>query len=95
LPERPDFIAEKTVAEFIDLEAVGDHLADVQTVFQHGDHLVPGLEDLAAVDTLDGDGLEDDPAPVDRDFARRDAQHGDAAAHDHRLDHLVKRLLIA
>ena len=33
-------------------QAVGDDLAHVKAAFQHRDHLVPGLEHLAAVDAL-------------------------------------------
>src|SRR5271166_2378471 len=46
-------------------QAVGDDLAHVKAAFQHRDHLVPGLEHLAAVDALEGQLLEDDLVPVD------------------------------
>ncbi len=69
---------------------MGDDGADVQAVFQHGQHLVPGLEDLAAIDALDDQRLEHDAVPVDQRGRGGNAQHGDAPAHHHRADHLVE-----
>src|SRR5271154_7512989 len=43
-----------------------DHLADVEAALQHRDHLVPGLEHLAAINALDRQQLEDDLGPVAR-----------------------------
>ena len=74
---------------------MGDDAAHVEAVFQHRNHLVPGLEDLAPIDALDGDRLEHDARPVHRRLARRDAEHGDAPAHHQTLDHLVERALVA
>ena len=51
----------KALLEPVDGKAVGDYPADIEAVLQHGNHLVPGLEDLTPVDPLDGDRLEDNP----------------------------------
>ena len=67
---------------------MGDHRLDVEARRQHGNHLVPGLEHLAAVDRLDGQSLEYDLRPFYGRLAGRDAHQRDLAAHDHHLDHL-------
>ena len=90
LPDCPAHRRE-ALREIVRRQAVGDDLAHVEAALQHGDHLVPGLEHLAAVDALDGERLEHDRGPVDRALAGRDAEHGDAAAHHHVFDHLVER----
>src|ERR1700754_1981428 len=43
---------------------VGDQRLQVETGLQQAQHLAPGGEHLAAIDALDGEGLEDDLAPV-------------------------------
>ena len=72
-----------------------DDAADVEPALQHRRHLVPGLEHLAPVDALDHETLEDDLVPVDRDFAGRDAEHGDAAAMVHHAQHVAERRGVA
>lgn len=62
--------------ELVHGEAVGDDGAEVQAGEQHLLHLVPGFPHLAAVDALDGEGLEDDFAPVHGGGGRQDAQLG-------------------
>src|SRR5579885_1664585 len=46
------------------VKAMGDHRANIQTGLQHDGHLVPGLVHLPAVDSLDGQHVEDDGPPV-------------------------------
>src|SRR6478672_4486012 len=69
---------------------VGDQRGQVQTGLQQAQHLAPGREHLAAVDALDGQGLEDDRAPVGFHRFRRNTQHGHAAAHDQGVDALTE-----
>ena len=59
-------------------QAVGDHLPHVEAAFEHRQHLVPGLEHLAAVDPLHRDLVEDDLVEVERRRLRRDAEERDA-----------------
>src|SRR5208283_532974 len=59
---------------------VSDHRVDVQARLKHHGHLVPGLVHLAAVNPADGDHVEHDGLPVDRDVLGRNAEHGDLAA---------------
>src|SRR5438874_9689273 len=59
---------------------VGDDGEEIEPALQHGDHLVPGLEHLAAVDALDLEALENDLVPIDRHLRGRYAQHRDLAA---------------
>ena len=70
----------ETFEEFRRRQAVGDDLAHVEPAFQHGDHLVPGLEHFAPIDSLDGELLEDDLVPVDERRLRRQAEQRDPAA---------------
>src|SRR3954471_21414107 len=60
--------------EFLDREVVRDHWRDVEPRLQHGRHLVPGLEHLAAVDAAHVEPLEDHLVPVDGGLARRNAE---------------------
>src|SRR5438105_15648113 len=46
----------------------------VEAAREHGAHLVPGLEHLAAVDALEDEALEDDLVHVEGDLAGRDAE---------------------
>src|SRR5690606_14571268 len=70
--------------ELLHREAVGDHGRHVEARLEQGDHLVPGLEHLAAVDALDRQALEDHVVPVDRDLAAGDAEERDLAPVDDR-----------
>ena len=56
--------------EVVDADAVGDQPGNIEPALQQRDHLVPGLEHLAAVDALERQALEDDLVPVDRDARR-------------------------
>ncbi len=58
-------MASKPSRYWLDRQAVRDDRADVETALNEGDHLVPGLEHLAAVDALQRQHLEDDLVPVD------------------------------
>ena len=62
---------------------MGDDLLQGQAGLHHHDALVPGLEDLPAIDALDEETLEYHLGPVDAGAVRHDAEHGDAAAVDH------------
>src|SRR5690606_4696673 len=54
---RPRYV--KPLLEAVRAHFMRQHGRDVQAALQHGDHLVPGLEHLAAVDALDEQSLED------------------------------------
>ena len=74
---------------------MGDHRADVEPTLKHDGHLVPGLIHTATVDAGDGEHVEDDLVPVDRDVLRRDPEHGDFAPVTHVVDHFAKGVRIA
>ena len=77
------------------MEVVGEDRRHVEAALEHAAHLVPGLEHLSAVDALEDEALEDHAAPVDGDFARRDAEDGDATAVVHGREHALQRGRIA
>src|ERR1039458_5478475 len=60
-------------------EVMGNDGRDIEAALQHYGHLVPGFVHFAAIDALDGQYVEDDLMPVDRDLCRRDAQQRDFA----------------
>ena len=49
------------------VHAVGNDAGDVEAGFEHDGHHVPGLVHFAAVDSADGELVEDDLVPVDGD----------------------------
>ena len=59
---------------------MGDDRRQVQAALDEYRHLVPGLVHLPAVDTADGQHVEDDFFPVNRVVGRRNTEHGDFAA---------------
>src|SRR5215467_13162020 len=65
-----------------------DDRLQVEPALQHRDHLVPGLEHLAAIDALDLETLEDHLIPVDRHVGRRNAEERHLAAVIHVLEQL-------
>uniref|UniRef100_A0A0N5A4M9 NAD-specific glutamate dehydrogenase n=1 Tax=Parastrongyloides trichosuri TaxID=131310 RepID=A0A0N5A4M9_PARTI len=69
---------------------VGDQRGQIQTGLQQAQHLAPGGEHLTPIDALDGQGLQDDRAPVRLHRLGRNAQHGHAAAHDQGVDALFE-----
>ena len=52
---------------------MGNDFLHIEPGLQHGEHLIPGLEHLAAIDALDGEGFEDHAVPIDRRRPRRNA----------------------
>src|SRR5439155_19260928 len=56
-------------------KAVGDHRRDVEAALAQDRRLVPGIEDLPAVDAFDGEHLEHDLRPVDGELMVRQAEH--------------------
>jgi len=52
--------------------------------------LAPGVEDVAALDALDGDHFEDDLAEVEVEFVIRDPQHGQVGSRSHHVDHVIE-----
>ena len=77
------------------VHAMCDDLGDVETALEHDRHLVPGLVHLAPVDAADGELVEDDLVPVDRDVFGWDAEHGDLCAVAHVGEHLAEGAGIA
>ena len=69
---------------------MGDDGGDVQTGAEHGVHLLPGGEHLAAVDTLHLEALPDEGVPVDAGAAGLDAEQGDASAVHGVLDDVLQ-----
>src|SRR4028118_1701288 len=55
-------------------QAVGDDGRQVEPGLDHHAHLVPGLENLAPVNTLQRQHVEDDLVPVDRHLAFGNAE---------------------
>src|ERR1044072_5543559 len=80
----------EAVAEIVDADAVGDDRRKVKAALDEGDHLVPGLEHLAAIDALEIEHLEDHLVPVDLETGRRNAENGDLAAIVHLIDHVAE-----
>ena len=76
--------------EFGVMEVMGDHRMEIQAALNHGDHLVPGGEDLAAIDALEGQTLEDHMVPVDLGVGALETQQGDLAAVAHQAEQLVE-----
>src|SRR5450756_2056296 len=74
-----------------DREMVRDDRSDVQAALDHGRHLVPGLEHLAAIDALDGQPAEDHGLPVHRRLPFDETEQADAAPMAHGCDHAVQR----
>ena len=72
-----------------------DHGRDVKAALHENGHLVPGLEDLTAVNPFHRQHLENDLRPVDRELVVRQAEHGDAAAVGHVVDHVSHRARLA
>src|SRR3979411_2579832 len=70
---------------------VRDDRRYVQPGLRENRHLVPSLEDLAAIDALDGQHLEQDLRPVDRELVVGKAQDRDAATMRHVRDHVAQR----
>src|SRR6185437_13648257 len=62
LPRVPD---RERLLVVLEREAVRDDRRDVETRLHEDGHLVPGLEDLPAVDASDREHLEDHLRPVD------------------------------
>src|ERR1700674_4866206 len=85
----------ESLLELVIREAVGDHRGDVEPGLGEYRHLVPRLEDLAAVNALYGEHLEHDLRPVDRELVVREAQHGDSSAVRHVRDHVAQRTRLA
>ena len=54
-------------------KAVGDDGPDIEAALEHHGHLVPGFVHLAAVDSFDGELVEDDQVPIDCGAAGHDA----------------------
>ena len=77
------------------VHAVGDDLRDVEAALEHNGHLVPRLVHLAAIDAPDGELVEDDLIPVDRDVFGWDAEHGNLCAVAHVGEHLAEGAGIA
>src|SRR5450755_4183712 len=80
----------KTLAVCGGGKAVGDDLADIEAALEHRQHLVPGFEHFAAVDTLHRQHLQNQRRPVDRERLCRKAEHRDLAAHHEMFDHLFE-----
>ena len=93
LPHSPRPTMSNASSNVVGGQAMGDDAADVETALQHGGHLVPGLEDAPAVDALDLQALEDHVVHVERHRPGGDAEHRDAPAVVHRVEHLVERRL--
>ena len=72
-----------------------DDRADVQPALQHGSHLVPGLEHLAAVDALHVEALEDDLVPGDARVLGHDAEQGHGSTVVHRAQQVAEGLRVA
>src|SRR5208337_1502832 len=81
--------------ELLQREAVGEHGAHVKAALQHGLHLVPGLEDLPAVDALYRQALEDHLVPTDPRGVRENPQEGNAPAVVHVLQHRLEDSSVA
>ena len=64
-------------------KAVGDDRRDVEPALEHGDHLVPGLEHLAAVDALEVSPLKMTWFQSIGDLARRECRAWRSCRHDH------------
>ena len=80
----------KTLLEFGEGKAMGDHGGNIQATLDHHGHFIPGLIHLTTVDAMDGEHVEDDLVPVDGDGLAGDAEHGDFAAVAHVVDHIAK-----
>jgi hypothetical protein len=72
------------------VEAVRDDRLDVQAALQHHCHFVPRLVHFATINSLDGQHVEDDDIPIDRDLFFGDPQHRDLAAVSHIRDQAVE-----
>src|SRR5204863_7399991 len=77
----------EALLEFRVVEAMGDHGLDVEAALQHHGHLVPRLIHLTPVDAVNREHVENDLGPINGDLFRRNAQHGDASAMAHVVDH--------
>ena len=70
--------------------AVGYDACDVEAALEHSLHLVPGFVHLTAVDTLDGEAVEDDLVPVELCILTEKTELCDAAAVNHVVNHGVE-----
>jgi hypothetical protein len=72
------------------VHAVSDDGGDVEAGLEHDGHHVPGLVHLAAVDSAEGELVEDDLVPVDGDLLGGDSEHGDLASVAHVSEHVTE-----
>ena len=77
----------ETFFEFRVVIPVCDHGRDIQSAFEHDRHFVPRLIHFAAVDSLDGQHIEDHEIPIDGDRFGWDAEDGNFSAMAHRFEH--------
>jgi len=74
---------------------VGDDGGDIETGLEHGGHLIPSFVHFTSVDALDGEAVEDDGVPIDRDARFWDAEEGNFPAVGHVGDEVVEGVFVA
>ena len=57
--------------------SMGDDGLDIQTRLNHDGHFIPGFIHLPAIDTLDGQAIENDIVPIDGCFRGKYSQKCD------------------
>ena len=69
---------------------MGDDGRKIEPRLDHHRHLVPSLENLAAIDALDREHVEHDLVPVDGNITRGNAEHRNLGAVAHIVDHVAQ-----